>query len=160
MVILQVPFLVLHLREMQKHTALAIVGVVSVACQVASAMFGNELFDIIYDLSLVQTMYMVHMRTDEDKQAALVLKLTVGLCVVLDSGLKLGQYASLLYAVYLSFIIQEAIVYHLVYLGLLCLFTSLDLDVLREICKFCLLLSVYDMAEAALPAKECIADAA
>lgn len=155
-----VPFFVLHLGQMQKHTALAIIGCVSLGCQIANALFSDALSLLVYDLSLVQMMYMVHVLTDEDKQAALVMKFAVGLCVVLDNGMKLGQYASLLYAVYLSFLVQDAVVYHLAYLGLLGLFGFLGCPVLSEFCKFWLLVSVYDVAQRAMPAKEPIADAA
>lgn len=159
--LLQVPFLILHLCHMPKHTALAIVGCVSVFCNIASSIVGDELTFIIHDLSLVQTMYMVHRMTDEDAQAALVLKHTVGLCVVLDNGLKIGQLASLLYAIYLSMILQDAIVYHLVFLGFFGLFTALDLTFLSEVCKFCLFISVYDMARLVHEEKEeKVADAA
>lgn len=140
--------------KMPKHTALGIVGCVGVACRIASAVFSDALWGIIHDLSVVQTMYMVHRMTDDDTQAMLVLKHTVGLCIVLDNGLRIGQYASLVYAVYLSFLVADAVVYHLVFLGLVGLFTVLGLPLLSDVCKLCLLISVYDMAEEAQLVKD------
>jgi hypothetical protein len=139
--------LALHLRHMKKHPVLAIVGCVSVACKIASVLFSDALLGIIHDLSFVQTLYMVHMMTDDDTQAALVLKLTVGLCVFLDEGMKIGEIASLLYAVYVAFLVADAVVYHLAFVGLLGLFSVLELSWLSDVCKLCLFVSVYDMAE-------------
>ena len=103
---------------------------------------------------------MVHMMTDDDAQAALVLKLTVGPCVVLDEGLKIGETASLLYAVYLAFLVADAVVYHLAFVDLLSLFSVLELPLLSDVCKLCLFMSVYDLADA-MPVnkKERFADA-
>lgn len=151
----QLLFLGLHLRKMSKHPALAIVGCVSVTCKVTSAMFNDALVDIIHDLSVVHTMYLVHMMsTDENHRVALVLKYMVGLCVVLDEGLKIGEIASLLYAVYIAFVVADAVVYHLAFLGLMGLFSLLGFSLLSEVCRLCLFVSVYDMVEEARPVEQ------